>query len=86
MTALHLALLISVGDSWERKGADRSGGWTRLPAILSPGCLLPQIINWTETQKKPKVPDFASFPLYTKTVISLFIHAHKGLHNCHAKY
>lgn len=36
--------------------------------------------------KKPKVPDLASFPLYTQTVISLFIHVQKGLHNCHAKY
>ena len=27
------------------KGANGSCGWTPLPAILSPGCLLPQIIN-----------------------------------------
>lgn len=41
--------LISVGDSWERKGADGSSGWTRLPAILSHGCLLPRIINPTQS-------------------------------------
>lgn len=37
--------LISMGDSWERKGADGSSGWTWLPAILCRGCFLPQIIN-----------------------------------------
>lgn len=42
-----------MGDSWERKGADGSSGWMRLPAILSHGCLLPQIINSTQSYEWP---------------------------------